>query len=64
MRYGTRTLLILTTLVAAFFGGRATLAPSLRQAEARNVALQAQVDRLGQLLRQCDLDRSSRPPKP
>jgi len=64
MRYGIRSLLILITVVAAFFGGRATLVPPLRQAEARIVGLQAQVDKLGQQLKQCEVERSARPPKP
>jgi hypothetical protein len=64
VQYGTRTLIILTTLVAAFFGGRATLSPGLRQAEETITKLQVQVDRLGQALQQCETDRSSRPPKP
>jgi hypothetical protein len=63
MRYSLSTLLLLTTIVADVFAGRATLAPSLQQAETRVEVLQAQVAKLGQMLADCEIERSSRPPK-
>ena len=63
MRYSLSALLVGTTIIASFFGGRATIAPSLHQAEMRVEVLQAQVARLGQMLAECEIERSSRPPK-
>jgi peptidoglycan hydrolase CwlO-like protein len=39
-RYGLRTLLILTTVVAAFFGGRVSLTPAIRERDNQRTELQ------------------------
>jgi hypothetical protein len=46
MRYRLRTLLILTTIVATYFGGRASLMPTIREQDNQRAALQKRIDTL------------------